>query len=120
MQTSTPSDNSPPKLEEVKERLVALQDLFQGRDWHLFQEELAKVRASLLDHAVAMDSSDKAEAIRQQVKGLDYLRASNFKPGALQDAGQRFDKPTEMPHYMALDSADQRRLTDREESGSAH
>ena len=72
------------------------------------------MRADLLDAAVATDSSEKAEQWRWMVKGLDLLRDKNFEPRALQEAGQRVDKNPEVPHYMALDSADQRRLQSKE------
>ena len=119
METSTPSDSLAPKLEASLVHLEELKDLFEGTAYQRFQEELAKVRSQLLDLAVATDSSVEAEGIRQQVKGLDRLRDRNFRLPALQDAGQVIDKPPEVEHHMALDSADRRRLHTKETTGSA-
>lgn len=122
METSTPSDSTLVKLADnpAKARLQALKDLFAGEDWQLLQEELAQVRADLVERVVATKSSGEAEQLRGEIRGLDRLRDPNFKVRALQNAGQQFDKPSEAQHYMALDSADQRLLTTKENPGSAH
>lgn len=122
METSTPSDSSLPKLEQIlKSRLAELKDLFASPAWHLFQEELARVRAQYVEHAVATNSSVEAENIRWLIRGLDLLRDDKFVTVALQEAGQRFDKPTEtVQHYMALDSEGKHRLHSKEKLDSAH
>ena len=117
MPTSTQSGDLPQSpTAEAKARLARLEDLFSSQSWLLFQEELARVRVDLLERAVATDSSEEAEQLRWMVKGLDLMRDKNFEPRALQEAGQRIDKQPEVPHYMALDSADQRRLANRKEN----
>jgi hypothetical protein len=50
---------------------------------------------------------------------LDLVRDENFKIGALQGAGQKFDKPEKMPHNMALDSEGKRRLREEEKLSGA-
>jgi hypothetical protein len=72
-----------------------------------------------LERVVATKSTEEAERLRGTVRGLDLLRDPNFKVRALQNAGQPFDKPREVPQYMAVDSADQRRLQHQENPGSA-
>jgi hypothetical protein len=76
------------------------------------------VRAELVEKLVATSSSEEAERLRQYVKGLDLVLGDHFKRAALQRAGQRFDNPEQVQHYMALDSADRRQLKARE-TGSA-
>jgi hypothetical protein len=77
------------------------------------------VRSDLIERLVATNSSDDAERLRNYVKGLDLVLDDTLKHAALARAGEVFDKPEQVQHYMALDSADQRQLKQRE-TGSAH
>ena len=78
------------------------------------------MRAGLLELVVQTTSSDRAEQLRQQIRGLDLVTDSNFEFGALQVAGQRIDNPEGMQHNMApdgmaYDSAERRLLQQRKE-----
>jgi hypothetical protein len=80
---------------------------------------VAQVRAALVERMVATNCSEEAERLRNQVKGLDLVSDDSFKRPALARAGEVTNKPEPVEHYMALDSADERQLRQRE-TGSAH
>ena len=114
METSTSSDNSQPKPAspeaQLKIKLQDLKDLFESPAWHLFQEELVKVRRRALEAVVQTQSKETQEYYISVARGLSVLISPNFTEGALQDAGQTIDKPEPPQHPMSLDSEGRRAL----------
>ena len=92
----------------LKTRMVRLKDLFQGRAWQLYQEELGRLRQELLERAVATNHTETRGRLLNTVQAFDLLLDGDFEHSALQAAGQTVDNPEPAQHYMALDSADQR------------
>ena len=112
MATSTPSDSSPHKLEELalKAQLADLEDLFQGPAWQLYQEELVKAKRRLLDLVLATSSTEHRDHLLSIARGIDWITSDRFSERALQDAGQTVDNQPEPTHPMALDSEGRRQL----------
>ena len=118
METSTPSSNSQPESVEdkLRERLDNLQDLFSSQAWHLYQEELVKVKRWVLENAALTRSSNDCDYYLSIARGLNWVLDDNFTERALQDAGQTVDKPEPLTHPMPLDSEGQRRLRTHQRS----
>lgn len=112
METSAPSNSSPPQPQEeaLKQRLQDLKDLFEGAAWHLYQEELVKVKRRALEAVVRTRSSEDRDYYLSMARGIDLVLSPNFSEGALQDAGQPIDNPDPPPHPMSLDSEGKRAL----------
>ena len=116
METSTSSSNSPPKPEPdspeatLKIKLQDLKDLFESPAWHLFQEELVRVKRRALEAVVRTQSREQQDYYISVARGLSILLDDNFTEGALQDAGQPIDKPEPPEHPMSLDSEGRRAL----------
>ena len=112
METSTPSDSSQlasPEA-ELAERLEDLKDLFSSPAWHLYQEELVKVKRRVLEDVARTRSTEDREYLLSIARGLTLLLDPNFTERALQDAGQTIDNPEPPGHPMPLDSEGRRGL----------
>lgn len=105
----------------LKVRLQELQELFQGAQWALFQVELRSLRLRVLEHAAATESSDRANYWLNVAKAFSMLVDGDLETYSMQAAGQQpIDKPGEVQHYMALDSADLRQLKAKGNLSNAH
>ena len=112
--SSEPSESSFELEQLTKARLVQLKELFQGTAWAQLQEELASFRQELLERAVRINHSEQRDKLLNVVQAFDYLLDGTIERRALRAEGQIIDKPTEMQHYMALDSADLRLAKSKE------
>ena len=74
----------------------------------------------MLEHAAATESMDRANYWLNVSKAFSMLVDGDLERHALQDAGQPIDKPSEVQHYMALDSADLRQLKAKGNLSDAH
>ena len=109
--TSQPSNDSQPQLAvDLKQKLEDLKDLFNSQGWHLYQEELAKLKRRVLEDAVLTRSSEDRDFYLSIARGLHWVLNPNFTERALQDAGQTIDNPEPIPHPMSLDSEGRRGL----------
>ena len=105
----------------LQTKVMELQDLFSSQGWQTLQEVVAHQRQDLLERAVGTNHSEESQKWLTMARTMGLFLDGTIEHGALQRAGcQSIDKPEQVQHYMALDSADERLARTTKEKTGAH